>query len=183
MPDPSRMYPTMADAAQDSAPESRTQPQDSVAARMYPSVAEEAPRRREATPERRMYPSAAEEQQRQPETEQRPQPARIDPADFADFDLPDGAAATFTELGIDRAGAERLAELEQQRAAQYWDRQLDAWHGEILSEPNADQMVQDALFVVQNFGDRDLAKQLGPYGNHPGLIRMLSRIRTQLERR
>lgn len=187
MPDPSRMFPSMSEPAQSGA-ESRPEPQDSTAARMYPSVAEAAPQTRQATPEERMYPSMQQDdQQRVPQAEQRAPQAeattQIDPSDYADLDLPEGATDTLMELGIDRAGVDRLVELEQKHAAQYWDRQLSAWQDEIMSAPNADGMVQDALAMVQAYGDDDLPSQLGPYGNHPGLIRMLSRIRQELRYR
>lgn len=50
-----------------------------------------------------------------------------------------------------------------------------------MREPNADRMLQDALVMVQAYGDEALPSQLGVYGNHPGLIKMLSRIRRQLQ--
>lgn len=184
MPDPSRMFPSMSEPAHSGA-ESRPEPQDSTAARMYPSVAEDAPQKRQATPEERMYPSMQQDQQRTLQPEQRaPQAqaaAQIDPSDYADLDLPEGAADTLMDLRIDRKGVERLQGLQQQHAAQYWDRQLTTWQDEIMREPNADKMVQDALVMVQAYGDEDLPSQLGAYGNHPGLIRMLSRIRRQLQ--
>ena len=105
----------------------------------------------------------------------------IDPSDYADLDLPEGATDTLMDLRIDRKGVERLQDLQQQHAAQYWEHQLTTWQDEIMSEPNADKMVQDALVMVQAYGDEDLPSQLGAYGNHPGLIRMLSRIRRQLQ--
>jgi hypothetical protein len=166
--------------------ESPPEPQDSTAARLYPSVSEAAPQKRQATPEERMFPSMKQgDQQRAPQAEQRaPQAqaaAEIDPSDYEGLDLPEGATDTLMDLRIDRKGVERLQELQQQHAAQYWDRQLTTWQDEIMREPNADKMVQDALVMVQAYGDEDLPSQLGAYGNHPGLIRMLSRIRRQLQ--
>jgi hypothetical protein len=177
------MYPSLTEGAQ-GAPESRPEPQDAVAARMYPSVADPAPERREATPERRMYPSMQQDaggQQRTTHSDQQTSPT--DPGEYADLDLWEGAVDTLTELGINRSGAERLVELELQHATQYWDNQISSWQDEIMSSPDADEMVQDALAMVQAYGDEDLPSQLGPYGNHPGLIRMLSRIRRQLQHR
>jgi hypothetical protein len=105
----------------------------------------------------------------------------IDASEFDGLELPEGATDTLMDLRIDRKGVERLQDLQQQHAAQYWDRQLNTWQDEIMREPNADKMVQDALVMVQAYGDEDLPSQLGAYGNHPGLIRMLSRIRRQLQ--
>ena len=199
MPDPSRMFPSMTPpAAEDTgvyspkrAPERRPEPQDRAAARMYPSVAEAAsetaPQRRPPTPEGRMYPSMQDStsdqrhsyhgEQKQPRT----QSDHVDPSQFDGLDLPEDAVDAFVDLRIDRKGAERLHDLQQQHSTQYWERQLGTWQEEILREPNADQMVQDALVMVQAYGDEDLPSQLGAYGNHPGLIKMLSRIRRQLQ--
>lgn len=193
MPDPSRMYPSLATPAPEdtgvyrphSAPERRPEPQDRAAARMYPSVSEPAPQRRQATPEGRMYPSMQEDTSAQHRTfhgEQKRDPApENDASEFDGLELPEGAVDAFMDLRLDRRGVERLQDLQQQHAAQYWEHQLTTWQEEIMSEPNADKMVQDALVMVQAYGDEDLPKQLGAYGNHPGLIKMLSRIRRQLQ--
>jgi hypothetical protein len=193
MPDPSRMFPTMDTPAPEDtgvysshrAPERRPEPQDRAAARMYPSVAEPAPQRRQATPEGTMYPSMKEDasdQHRAFHGEQKHAPtAGLDASEFDGLELPEGAVDTLMDLRIDRRGVERLQDLQVQHSSQYWDRQLSAWQDEIMSEPNADRMVQDALVMVQAYGDKDLPSQLGAYGNHPGLIRMLSRIRRQLQ--
>ena len=195
MPDPSRMFPTMDTPAPEDtgvysshrAPERRPEPQDRAAARMYPSVAEPAPQRRQATPEGRMYPSMKEDasdQHRAFHGEQKHTRAlatEIDASEFDGLELPEGAVDTLMDLRIERRGVERLQDLQVQHSSQYWDRQLSAWQDEIMREPNADKMVQDALVMVQAYGDEDLPSQLGAYGNHPGLIRMLSRIRRQLQ--
>lgn len=195
MPDPSRMFPTMDTPAPEDtgvysshrAPERRPEPQDRAAARMYPSVAEPAPQRRQTTPEGRMYPSMKEDasdQHRAFHGEQKHARAlatEIDASEFDGLELPEGAVDAFMDLRLDRRGVERLQDLQQQHAAQYWEHQLTTWQEEIMSEPNADKMVQDALVMVQAYGDEDLPKQLGAYGNHPGLIKMLSRIRRQLQ--
>lgn len=196
MPDPSRMYPSMPEGAQSGA-ESRPEPQDSSAARMYPSVAEAASHRRAATPEERMYPSMQESapDQRQGYHSEHGQDRTptgdtaeegtvlIDPAEFDGLDLPDGAVDAFVDLSIDRAGYERLQGLQEQYSTQYWDRQLTAWQSEIMAEPNADRMMADAQIIMDAYGDEDLSSQLGAYASHPGLIRLLSRIRHQLQQR
>ena len=131
-----------------------------------------------------MYPSmkeGASDQHRAFHGEQKRDPApENDASEFDGLELPEGAVDTLMDLSIDRRGVERLQDLQVQHSSQYWDRQLSAWQDEIMSEPNADRMVQDALVMVQAYGDVDLPKQLGVYGNHPGLIKMLSRIRRQL---
>jgi hypothetical protein len=107
----------------------------------------------------------------------------IDPAEFDGLDLPDGAVDAFIDMRIDRAGYERLQGLQEQYSTQYWERQLGTWQSEIMTEPNADRMMADAQIIMDAYGDEGLPSQLGAYASHPGLIRLLSRIRHQLQQR
>jgi len=91
---------------------------------------------------------------------------------------------TIGELGIDQAGAEKLADLELKNRSSYWDKQSDAWIDDLKSEGEEtfNTMTRNARSVVDQFGDKDMKKLVsGPYGNCAPMIRMLNRIARQYD--
>jgi hypothetical protein len=85
-------------------------------------------------------------------------------------------ARTVTELKLDKAGAEKLIALDTKRSTDYWQRQSDTWAEASRAEfSEADRM--GAVAIVHRFGDPELTTLLnGPYGNHPAIVRLLSRV-------
>lgn len=94
--------------------------------------------------------------------------------DAADPITPEFTRAA-TELGLDKAGAERLVQLDTKRNTDYWQRQSDTW-AEAARKEFSDADLTSARMFASRFGDPELQTLLaGPYGNHPAIVRLLSR--------
>ncbi len=74
-----------------------------------------------------------------------------------------------------------LVALGEKRNVEFWDKKTDAWIGELQRESDFHGMSQRARGMVKKYGDADFGQSLGPYGNHPGLVRMLDRIAKDME--
>jgi hypothetical protein len=109
-----------------------------------------------------------------------------DPLEGFDFDatseLVDEFRETATDLGLDKTGVARLVALEEKRNVEFWDNQSDKWVGELQREPDFDGMSQRARRIAKRYGDASFAEfAKSPYGNHPGLVRLLDRIAKDME--
>ena len=89
------------------------------------------------------------------------------------------AAKVMGELGLDRAGAQKLAELQQKANAAYWEREYASYERELMSDPDQ-HLVQDALDLVQSFAP-DLPKQVPHQLSHPAVVRFLAAVRRSME--
>lgn len=111
-----------------------------------------------------------------------------DPLDGVEgIDLEDPYADTFREgvkdLGLDKAGVEKLVEMKAEHDAQVWEQISDAWMTEAKADENFSENIGYAKDVLTEFADDQLLNDLDRYqlGNHPGLIRLLGRVGRELK--
>lgn len=182
-------------------PDPRPEPGDPVAARMYPTMGQPPPARRGAEVKDRMFPSLRQDTSQSEthfhgvekgwdddaEDSRPPDPrARAPETDYSAVwgdELPEGAAEVLADLRIDQRGAERLAELAEAHSQRWWDQTLAAWNEELYADPDHQRVIGDAVAVIERFGDEDLPAEMGAFGSHPGLLRMLARVQRELNRR
>jgi len=86
-------------------------------------------------------------------------------------------------VGGQHVGEALLAQLAEAHSERYWQQTLDAWNEELYADPNHQQVIGDAVAVIERFGDKDLPEEMGAFGSHPGLLRMLARVQRQLNNR
>lgn len=126
---------------------------------------------------------------KQPQPQQQPEAPKQQPAATsepvtaetlgleADHPLAGEAAKTLGELGIDRAGADKLQALQAQHAEQAWATLSDGWEKAARAE-FADDDLAAARQAVAVHGDDELLSLLNHYriGNHPAVIRFARNV-------
>jgi len=192
-PDPSlrSMYPSMYGKA---AQKPSTQPErgvraqlqeDAAARKMYADSLGHLYEKRDDLREQDDQDRGDRRGQQQPQRQEQPRVDLTDKdvAEAFDASLQDAevrpAAKVMGELGLDRAGAQKLAELQQKANAAYWEREYASYERELMSDPDQ-HLVQDALDLVQSFAP-DLPKQVPHQLSHPAVVRFLAAVRRSME--
>lgn len=164
-------------------------PVSATASDMYPSMTPKAPAK----------PDMAKASEQKPKVEEKPAdqrakaddkpaaktPEQIEAAAKAltadlQLDAGDVRAAPFAkvaaELGLNKAGAEKLTKLDQETRAAYWAGAAAKWEKASLAEFSTGE-IESARDFVQKFGDSDLQSLFNSYGlgSHPAIIRALAK--------
>ena len=152
--------------------------------RLYPKEAAEERQKAEAKPKADVAadkPDAATDKSDADKSDNDEDGDAGDPLEGLDIDQSYEAAGELREvaadLGLDKSGVERLAEVELNHRREYWDRTSDEWRAATMRE-FSDSDIKAANAVIREHGDAELDKVLTTYGigNHPALVRLLSRI-------
>lgn len=197
----SRMYPDLAANSADAAPAASSpapaaaapaaSAEKTIAERMFPKeAAQEAAR--PAQNDAANAPKAAESEakdtaavSRDTRTEDQIDQAATQLVEELSLDAADPMSGTFAKeavtLGLDKAGAEKMAQLHYQHQVDRWQAQRDTWREEALAMPNARVEIAAANSVLRRFGDPKIGEFLAQgYGDNPALVRFLSRIERAL---
>lgn len=112
-----------------------------------------------------------------------PDEPKPEPKDDAPAEPPERAAlrARAEELGVDPAAIPHL-----ERAQARWKAEVDGWRQQVMADPEigSSASLTRVRSLVREYGDKDLIAVLDStgVGNHPSLVRLLSRIARELER-
>ncbi len=113
------------------------------------------------------------------------------PAWAKDLDYLDHTSTTFqafakeaARLGLDDKGRRAIADLyrqdrEAQRAAT--EAESDRWRAEVERDREVMANVAATRALVREYGGKEFSEALGPLGNHPVIVRTLTRIAMELE--
>jgi hypothetical protein len=149
--------------------------EERTAAKMYPTMAQEG----DKAAERTEMISAQGDVEASPEAtafaaELAQQVDWIDPESAHTLEF----ASIATDLGIDAAGASKLAEWDQQRCEAYWDAVNSDWQTQAKQLPNFQEMLDVGNDLIRRFGSAGLRHDLVAYsfGNNPHLIAFLGAV-------
>ncbi len=88
------------------------------------------------------------------------------------------------ELGLDKGKAGRLLELHRKVLAaqeQARDQEADGWRAQVEQDAEVMDNVETTRWLVREYGGREFTEALGPLGNHPVIVRALTRIAKDLD--
>lgn len=184
-----RMYPQQAEnagAAASSPANDATTAEKSIADRMYPvEAAREAADTQKAAQDGAAKPADGETKDAAASHDTKT-PEQIDEAaqqlaTDLKLDSADPMSAAFAKeavsLGLDKDGAEKMAQLHYQHQVDRWEAQRAEWRKEASAIPQAENEVAAANAVLKRFGDAKLGAFLAQgYGDNPVLIAFLARV-------